>query len=208
VTDVPEDLSARQPQLEAKLQPERIRATLAFAGMYQITHGLIQRAVLDDVREVFCTGFDENGMRYDEAGYKAKVLDRARKSRFRASLLWLVDVEAITLAQAARLDEIYDHRHDLTHELIKYVVDLQFEPDVDLLADALDTLRDIQRFWTQWEIDIGSFEELGEVHVDGVQPLSLLILVSASRPMPPDCRVRINSRNRKIPTLTTRRDCA
>jgi hypothetical protein len=44
VTDVPEDLSAKQAQLEAKLQPERNRATLAFAGLYQITHGLIQRA--------------------------------------------------------------------------------------------------------------------------------------------------------------------
>ena len=176
MTDVPEDLSGKQAQLEAKLQPERIRATLAFAGLYQITYGLIQRAVLDDVRAVFCTGFDENGMRYDEAGYKATVRDRAPRSRFRASLLWLVDMKAITLAQADRLDEIYDHRHDLTHELIKYVVDLKFEPDVDLFADALDILRDIRRFWTQWEIDIGSFEELGEVGLDEVQPLSLLIL--------------------------------
>ena len=48
-----EDLSAKQAQLEAKLQPERVRATLAFAGLYQMTHGLIQRAVLDDVRDVF-----------------------------------------------------------------------------------------------------------------------------------------------------------
>ena len=29
-------------RIEAKLQPERIRSTLAFAGLYQITHGLIQ----------------------------------------------------------------------------------------------------------------------------------------------------------------------
>ncbi len=102
--------------------------------------------MLDDVRESFCTGFDENGMRYDEVGYRAKVLDRAPKNKFRASLLWLVDMEAITLAQADRLDEVYDHRHDLTHELIKYIIDPKFEPDVDLLADALDVLRDIRRF--------------------------------------------------------------
>lgn len=176
MTDIPENLSTKQARLDAKLQPERIRATLAFAGLYQIAHGLIQRAVLTDVRGIFCTGFDENGMRYDEAGYKSKVLDRAPKNKFRASLLWLVDMEAITPAQADRLDEIYDHRHDLTHELIKYVVDLKFEPNVDLLADALDIFRDIRRFWTQWEIDIGSFDELGEVDVNEVQPLSLLIL--------------------------------
>ena len=128
------------------------------------------------MREFFCTGFDENGMRYDEVRYKAQVLDRAPKNKFRASLLWLVDMEAITLAQADRLDEIYDHRHDLTHELIKYIIDLKFEPDVDLLADALDILRDVRRFWTQVEIDIGSFEKVGEVDVGEVQPLSLLIL--------------------------------
>ena len=161
----------------AKLQPERIRATLAFAGLYQITHGLIQQAVLHDVRQVFWIGFDENGMNYDEARYQADVLNRDPKSRFRASLLWLVNMEAITLAQADRLQEIRGHRDDVTHELIKYVVDVKFEPDVDLLADALDILRDIRRFWTQWEIDIGTFEdEFGDVDVDEVQPLSLIVL--------------------------------
>jgi hypothetical protein len=175
VTDVPEDLAEKQAQLEAKLQPERIRATLAFAGLYQITHTLIQRAVLDDVREFYCTGFDEKGMRYDEVGYQAQVIDRA-PNKFRASLLWLVDHEAITQTQADRLNEIYAHRHDLTHELIKYVVDVKFEPDVNLFLDALTILADIRRFWTQIEIDIGMFEHLGEVDVDEVQPLSLMIL--------------------------------
>jgi hypothetical protein len=173
---MPEDRAAKQAQFESKLRPERIRATLAFAGLYQMTHSLIQRSVLDDVRELFCTGFDENGMRYDEAGYQAQVLNRASKNRFRASLLWLVDMEAITLAKADRLDEIYDYRHDLTHELIKYVVDVNFEPDMDLFADALDILRDIRRFWTQWEIDIGSFGDAGDIDVEDVTPLSLAIL--------------------------------
>jgi hypothetical protein len=85
-------------------------------------------------------------------------------------------MEAITLAQADRLGEIYDHRHDLTHELIKYVIDVDFEPDMDLLADALGILRDIRRFWTQCEIDIGSFGDDGDIDVEDVTPLSLAIL--------------------------------
>ena len=56
--------------------------------------------------------------------------------------------DAITLAQADRLDGIYAHRHDLSHELIKYVVDPDFEPDVELLTDALTILKSIRRFWT------------------------------------------------------------
>src|SRR3712207_8963567 len=61
-----------------------------------------------------------SGIRYDEDRYQAQVLSRDPKSKFRASLLWLVDAGAITLAQANRLKDVYDHRHDLTHELIKY----------------------------------------------------------------------------------------
>jgi hypothetical protein len=166
----------------AKLQPERIRATLAFAGLYQIAHALIQHAVLEEVRLFYRKGFDETGWQYDEEGYATHVLSRAPKNRFRASLLWLVDYKAITLAQADRLDVIYAHRHDVTHELIKYVVDVKFEPAVNLLADALVILRDIRRFWTQIEVDVGTFEDLGEVDasvgnvLDEVQPLSLMIL--------------------------------
>ena len=44
-------------------------------------------------------------MVYDEQAYAEKVLSRVLKNRFRASLLWLVDGDAITLAQADRLDD-------------------------------------------------------------------------------------------------------
>jgi hypothetical protein len=91
-------------------------------------------------------------------------------------LLWLVEGDAITLAQADRLDDIYAHRHDLSHELIKYVVDPDFEPDVELLTDALTILKSIRRFWTSIEKDIGSFEEFGDVDLDEVTPLSLAVL--------------------------------
>lgn len=89
--------------IEAKLQPQRIRATLAFAGLYQMTHELIKVSVLDEVRQFYRTGFDAQGWRYDEEAYKTRVLAFAPKDRFRASLLWLVEVGAITVEQADRL---------------------------------------------------------------------------------------------------------
>ena len=164
--------------LEAKLKPERIRATLAFAGLYQMTHEMIKHAVVDQVREFYWCGFDrETGPRYNEIEYEREVLSKAGKKRvFRSSMLWLVEGEAITLAQADRLDDIYEHRHDLAHELGKYIVDVDFEPKVDLFVEAIEILRDITRFWTQIEIDIGSFDEHGEVSVDDVTPGTLMIL--------------------------------
>ena len=132
-----QDWDAYRQRQEAKLRPERMRATLAFAGLYQMTHQLIKIAVIDEVREFYWRGIEDGAIVYDEQAYTEKVLSRVPENRFRASLLWLVDRDAITLAQADRLDAIYAHRHDLTHELIKYIVDLDFEPDVKLFTDAL-----------------------------------------------------------------------
>jgi hypothetical protein len=171
-----QDPEAYRQRLEAKLRPERIRATLGFAGPYQMIHELIKTAVLDEVREFYWRGIEDGVVVYDEQAYAENVLARAPKDKFRASLLWLVEGDAITLAQADRLDDIYAHRHDLSHELIKYVVDPDFEPDVELLTDALTILRSIRRFWTSIEKDIGSFEEFGDVDLDEVTPLSLAVL--------------------------------
>lgn len=99
--------------------------------------------------------------------------------------MWLVDSEAITLGQADRLDAIYAHRHELSHELIKYIVDPHFEPTLEPFTDTLANLKAIRRFWSSvairrfWssvEKDIGSFEDFGDVDLDEVVPLSLMVL--------------------------------
>lgn len=171
-----DDNDAYAAALEAKLQPSHIRATLGFAGLYQIVHEQIKVGVMHDVREFYCVGFDQSGMKYDEVRYKAQVLDKAPKDKFRASLLWLVEGEAITLAQADRLNDIYAHRHQLSHELIKYIVHPEFNPDIELLTDALAILKAIRRFWTSIERDIGMFEDHGDVDLDDVTPLSMMVL--------------------------------
>ncbi len=45
-----------EQRLNAKLQPDIIRGTLAFAGLYQVTHEMLKQAVLDKVREFYCLG--------------------------------------------------------------------------------------------------------------------------------------------------------
>ena len=170
------DPEAYAQRLEAKLRPERVRSTLGFAGLYQMTHELIKTAVLGEVHKFYWRGIEGGSAVYDEQSYAENVLARAPKNKFRASLLWLIEGDAITLAQADRLDEVYAHRHDLSHELIKYIVDPDFEPDVELLIDALTILKAIGRFWTSIERDVGSFEEFGDVDLDEVTPLWLAVL--------------------------------
>ena len=156
-------------KLEAKLAPDNLRRTMAFAGLYQMIHEAIKRSVVDQVREFFWCGCENGRSIYNEEHYKRSVLDRFPKSKFRASVLWLVEMEAITMEQGDRLAVIMDHRHDLTHELMKYVIDPAFHPDIQLMVDALEIQRALTRFWTQVEIDIGTFEEHGTVTPDDVE---------------------------------------
>lgn len=43
-------------RLVAKLRPEHVRATMAFAGLYQLTYEMIKQIDLDRVRDFFCLG--------------------------------------------------------------------------------------------------------------------------------------------------------
>jgi len=67
-----QDPEAYRQRLEAKLPPLRIRATLAFAGLYQVTHELIKAAVLDEVRQFYWQVRD-GAMTYNELAYAENV---------------------------------------------------------------------------------------------------------------------------------------
>lgn len=173
-----------EQRLKAKLRPDVIRGTLAFAGLYQVTHEMIKHTVLIKVREFFCSDLNLDGsdsMTVEEnERYRCSVLALA-ENRFRASLLWLVKNDAITQIQADRLELVRGHRDDLVHELIKYLIDPDEDPDVDLLVDAIATLKDLHRFWINVELSTGGFfrsdgSDVGDVEADEVVPLSMMVL--------------------------------
>ncbi len=110
-----------EQRLMAKLQPAAIRSTLSFAGLYQMTHEMLKHAILERVRNFYCTGFDQDGFTFDERGYQGHVIGAARaegwiknnNQKFDASAAWLVRMDAITAEQAKRLQDIYNHRLEL-----------------------------------------------------------------------------------------------
>jgi hypothetical protein len=65
--------------------------------------------------------------------------------------------------------------------LVRYIVDPDADPDVELLVEAIATLRDLHRFWIDIEIDSGGFfgvdgSQVEDVDPDEVVPLSLVML--------------------------------
>lgn len=160
----------------AKLAPQRIRHVLAFAGLFQMTHEMIKSSVLDAVAGFYGHVRSVDTWIWGKERYNSEVLSKAPRKPFDASLAWLVESSAITQEQGDRLAAVYEHRHDLTHSLAKYVVYLDFEPDYQLFLDALSILRDLSSFWTQIEIDTGTFEEYPEFTAEEIVPLNLAVL--------------------------------
>lgn len=160
----------------AKLAPERIRHVLAFAGLFQMMHEMIKSSVLDAVAGFYGHVRSVDRWMWGKERYNAQVLSKAPKKPFDASLAWLVEAKAITQEQSDRLAAVYAHRHDLTHSLAKYVVYLDYEPDYRLFLDALNTLGDLSRFWTQVEVDTGTFEDYPGVKAEEIVPLNIAVL--------------------------------
>jgi len=170
-----DDPAEYEARLRAKLTPAAIRSTMQFAALYQMTSEMTRHAVQDEVRQFFATGFVDGAWVVDSQRYRTQVLSRD-KSSFTASLLWLVDMGALTVEQSGKLREIHAHRNELTHELVKYIVDADANPDVELFTDAVDILRTLRRFWTGVEADVGTFDDYDDLDLDEVVPLSMMVL--------------------------------
>lgn len=179
MTDYASDPKGYEERLEAKLQLARVRSTLAFAGLFQLTHEMLKSMILDDVKSFY--GYTNLGddVRWFPEGGEVEYQRHVRAlhpNRFTASLQWLQQMDALTGDQAARLDAIYDHRHDLTHELARYLVDPNLEPDFDLFIEALKTLKALSRFWTEIEAGIGAFEDYPDLDLDEVKNGRMLLI--------------------------------
>lgn len=155
---------------------------MAFAGLYQITSEMIRHAVIEKVRDFYRIDLEGNGpMSAENRGqYRLQVLSLARKE-FTACLVWLVNSKSITQAQADRLGAVHTHRNELAHELVRYMVDADADPDTDLFEDALIILKDLHRFWIDVELSTGGFflpdgTDIGDVDPDDVTPTSLILL--------------------------------
>src|SRR5680860_635297 len=92
MTDYAADPKGYQERLLAKLQPSRVRSTLAFAGLFQLTHEMLKSMVLEDVKAFYgYTTLGGDVRWFPEGGdveYQRQVL-ALHPNKFTASLLWL-----------------------------------------------------------------------------------------------------------------------
>ena len=159
-----DDYAAR---LGAKLAPEGMRETLVRAGCFLSAYELIKIQVVDGVRDFF----------WDRSDYDRDVAS-CGKNRFRASVGWLVDNKALTTEQGAVLEDVYQHRQEVAHELPKLLIDPDFEVNTRLLIDAAVCLRALGIFWGRISVDADPQWDGQDVADDDIRSVPDLLMGS------------------------------
>lgn len=159
-----DDTYARR--LQEKIQPENVATALIRAGTLLTGYELVKTAILDEVKGFFVQGFDADGLIYSR-DYEQRVLTLG-KNAFEASVNWLIQMEAITQDQADSLGVIRSHRHELAHELARFMVDPGADVSVDRLAELQAIMRALDRFWGGINVDIDPDYDGVEVDRDSI----------------------------------------
>lgn len=138
-------------RLQDKIQPENVVVALVRAGALLTGYELVKTAIIDEVNGFFLQGFDEDGLIYSK-DYEKSVLTLGRNA-FDASVNWLIQMDAITQDQADALEAIRSHRHEIAHELARFIVDPDADVSVDRLAELQGIMRSLDRFWGGINVD-------------------------------------------------------
>jgi hypothetical protein len=98
------------------------------------------------------------------------------KSRFEASLLWLVESNALSEEQAARIRKLRDHRNEVAHELPKMLLEPGRDVDIALIREMRELIGALGRFWGRIEVDINPDLAGREIADEDIQSGILLLM--------------------------------
>jgi hypothetical protein len=148
------DRNDYREKLLHKLSPEALQQSLQRAGVFLVAYELVKSEIVDKVRGFFIS--DDVGITWRKERakeYDDSVLSKDRSSVYRASCGWLAENDGLDPRQIAILESVYQHRHEVAHELAKYLVDPDFEIRMDLLTEAVECIRSLGQFWGSNEVD-------------------------------------------------------
>lgn len=178
--------------LSKKFDPVVIRSNLVRADLFLAGWETLKSEIENQVRNFFSHGFNSHGPRYSPR-YKTDVLSR-HESRFQASLLWLVEQDALSEAQAVRVREMRDHRNEIAHELRTVLIDPEHAGvDLGLLREMRDIIAALGVFWGRIEVDINedlADQDIADADIKSGVSLLMDYLVAAAENAEPTEQAR------------------
>lgn len=127
-----------------------------FIGMYEQFEDKVIENV-DCFLNLGCSANDDTHCKKSEY-YRQNILNRkvdenGNKNKLKATMLWFVDVGAITLEDYSLFLNIKEARNIYVHQLTKCVVNGISDKDIDMLVQLLNLFYKIDNWWIN-EIEI------------------------------------------------------
>jgi hypothetical protein len=104
------------------LEPENLKDNLIFSSLYIANFESFKDYVIDQIKFFFHCGFSQGKDSFDPE-YIENVKSKDKKYIDNASLLWLVEMEAICLEDFELYKELRQYRNKLSHQLMVLLFD-------------------------------------------------------------------------------------
>jgi hypothetical protein len=168
-------VSDKNRQLKNFLDPTVLRPNLVSASIYISAFEILKAAIVDQIKDFYTSGFDENGWIIDPK-YQSKVLSKNRSPVY-ASLEWLKDVKAIDDTDVASFERAKALRNALVHEPQRSLFN-GMPPEIgERFGEMVSLLSKIERWWIV-NVEIATDPDLIDEEIDekGIIPGSIMVL--------------------------------
>lgn len=127
------------------LDPENLKGNLIFASLYIAAFESFKDYIIDEVKYFFCNGLTDGHAIFDPQ-YDTQVTVKD-KSVVRASLLWLLEQQAIDENDILIFDDFRLYRNKLTHELMTLLFEGLPEEFPEKLIELFKLRIKIEKWW-------------------------------------------------------------
>jgi hypothetical protein len=130
---------------ERFLDPESLRTNLILASIYITAFEILKNSIIENLRDFYITGFDENGWIIMPA-YKEEVLLKDKNLTF-ASLKWLKESQAIDEDDIEKFSKVKECRNLVAHEIPKMLINGLPIDISERFSDMTTLLDKIEKWW-------------------------------------------------------------
>ena len=166
-----------QAKWERFLDPEVLRPNLILASVYIAAFEILKNSIVERLRDLYVTGFDENGWIIMPA-YKDDVLTKDKSPTY-ASLKWLKESQAINDDDIEKFNKVKECRNLLAHEITKMLMDGLPHNFSERFNDMVALLDKIERWWiinVEIPTDPDLVDKADEIEENGIVPGPIMSL--------------------------------
>ena len=151
------------------LNKDIVKVRLIDASLFLMAFHLLKLSIVDGVRDFFIDGFDGKNI-IVSSEYQNKVLSRS-KHTFEASLIFLLETDALTQTDIDEIHKLRDYRNILAHDIPSSIYQKDRLVDPTKIDRAGYFLHKIDNFWGRIEVDTNPDLDREQINYEGITSL-------------------------------------